>query len=220
MLQNILNVRQSMTCFIKQVRLQISLLQPVAMVSYGFFLSTFWISPIEAGADLQVRMACGPRGSSQLLHAEVLCGLWKIFDTWMTWHDLHKNCAALCFGKFLVDLSLCKAFNDCSVCHRMPGAISGQYLCGIRHNMNPWYHHHINTATATLLSGPTLNGLHLPRICYRMEPASKQDEMYCLLGDYSVPGMVIAMAAILLCFLVALIWWKKKMSCDHFYGNS
>ena len=42
-----------------------------------------------------------------------------------------------------------------------------------------------------------------------MEPASKQDEMYCLLGDHWVPGMVIAMAAILLCFLVALIWWKK-----------
>jgi len=48
-------------------------------------------------------------------------------------------------------------------------------------------------------------------ICYRMEPASKQDEMYCLLGDYSVPGMVIAMAAILLCFLVGPGSWLRMV---------
>ena len=40
-----------------------------------------------------------------------------------------------------------------------------------------------------------------------MEPASKQDEMYCLLGDHWLPGIVIAMAAILLCFLVGPGSW-------------
>ena len=48
-------------------------------------------------------------------------------------------------------------------------------------------------------------------ICYRMEPASKQDEMYCLLGDHWVPGMVIAMAAILLCFLVGPGSWLRMV---------
>jgi len=48
-------------------------------------------------------------------------------------------------------------------------------------------------------------------ICYRMEPASKQDEMYCLLGDHWLPGMVIAMAAILLCFLVGPGSWLRMV---------
>ena len=90
-------------------------IESVAACCHSFFLITFWIPPIEAGTGLQVRMACGRCGSSQLLHAEVLRGLWKIFDTWMTWHYLHKNCAALSFANFLVDPSLC----ECSVCHRM-----------------------------------------------------------------------------------------------------
>jgi len=41
-------------------------------------------------------------------------------------------------------------------------------------------------------------------MAYRMDPASKQ---YELLGDSSVPGMVIAMAAILLCFLMGPGSW-------------
>ena len=52
----------------------------------------------------------------------------------------------------------------------------------------------------------------LARTCYRMEPASEQDQMQCILEDHFLPGMAISIAAIALCFLAALMKFHE-ISC-------
>ena len=52
----------------------------------------------------------------------------------------------------------------------------------------------------------------LARTCYRMEPASEQDQMQCILEEHFLPGMAISIAAIALCFLAALMKFPE-MSC-------
>ena len=44
-----------------------------------------------------------------------------------------------------------------------------------------------------------------PRICYRMEPASAQGKLQCMLDDSMLlGGRIVAISAIILCFAAAL----------------
>ena len=54
----------------------------------------------------------------------------------------------------------------------------------------------------------------LARTCYRMEPASEQDQMQCILEDHFLPGMAISIAAIALCFLAALMKIHETSSVE------
>jgi len=47
--------------------------------------------------------------------------------------------------------------------------------------------------------------------CYRMEPASEQDHMKCILGEYAVPGMAISIVAIALCFVAGPGSWLQMI---------
>ena len=56
----------------------------------------------------------------------------------------------------------------------------------------------------------------LARTCYRMEPASEQDQMQCILEDHFLPGMAISIAAIALCFRAALMKFPEISWADGF----
>jgi len=47
--------------------------------------------------------------------------------------------------------------------------------------------------------------------CYRMEPASENDHMQCILGDHVLPGTAISIAAIALCFLAGPGSWVRMI---------
>ncbi len=129
-------------------------------------------------------------GRGELFHAQVLCRLRAIFDAWphglrmLRWLSCYFSCCIF-FRKLREFLSWSSFF-----CFR---SSNGETRCR-------WFRA-TDTVPGTLVQ--VFLADWLARTCYRMEPASEQDQMQCILEEQFLPGMAISIAAIALCFLAA-----------------